>query len=819
MNELHITLDFDDEIVEVPVAAEQNNFEVIPFTIISNSAVPIFPYEYGIHTTSTVTLKASTANILSENIQYYIEIDTAKTFNSPLKLTTQKESQGGLITWKPTLTLSDSTVYFWRISIDSAFTSGNGFDWQYSSFVYIPQGRKGWNQSHFYQKVAGEVSDIVFDSLNYRIYFNEEFEEFKVVNGSVPNLFWTEIAIFTNGFVTATYYPNCGSNYMESIQLCILDENSLDYITYLFGNQTPPNCVGSQTTKRYEYNTNLQTHRAAFINQFPQIPDGKYIILFTTQRASQNYSASQWASDSLTLGSNIFQILEAQGATQVRDLANNETPYIFIFQKGNPNWQGMREIHANNVNEIIQTTTVLTGKQTSGSITSTPVGPATSWGDIEWQVTDFNPLEDTISLDIIGVTADGTDSLLMTGVTMYDLSLDFVNPSVYPYLKLRYNVKDEISLTPAQLDYWRVYYEPFPDAALNPDKYLVFHADTIQQGDEFQFEIGVENISNIDMDSLLVRYVVTDAANNETEVYVKNEPLLGDSSIITKLNLETTNRSGSQLLNIEINPNNDQPEQYKFNNNGVTRFYIKKDETPPILDVTFDGVHIMNGDIVSAKPNILIALQDDNEFLALSDTSTFELYTLSPSGVTTRHYFDNQIVIFRPANVSNLENENRAEIEFLPEFTEDGTYQLQIKAKDATNNLSGENQYKIDFEVVTKAMISNVLNYPNPFSTSTQFVFTLTGAEVPEAMNIQIFTVSGKVVRTITKEELGEIRIGLNRTTYSWDGTDDFGNRLANGVYLYRVNLKSAMDESYELFNTGTNDFFQGGFGKMVILR
>jgi len=95
----------------------------------------------------------------------------------------------------------------------------------------------------------------------------------------------------------------------------------------------------------------------------------------------------------------------------------------------------------------------------------------------------------------------------------------------------------------------------------------------------------------------------------------------------------------------------------------------------------------------------------------------------------------------------------------------------------------------------------------------------LTGSEIPEAMNIQIFTVSGKVIRTITKEELGDIRIGLNRTEYTWDGTDDFGNRLANGVYLYRVNLKSATDENYELFNTGTNDYFEGGFGKMVILR
>jgi hypothetical protein len=428
-------------------------------------------------------------------------------------------------------------------------------------------------------------------------------------------------------------------------------------------------------------------------------------------------------------------------------------------------------------------------------------------------------MEDTISLDVIGITANGQDTVLATGLTNYDISLDFVNSTIYPYLKLRYNVKDEIALTPAQLDYWRVFYQPLPDAALNPDKHLVFHSDTIQQGDEFQFEIGVENVTTSNMDSLLVKYVVTNAANQETQTLIRNAPLLADSTMKAKFTVDTRNLSGNHLVSIEVNPNNDQREQYHFNNLGVANFYVTSDKTPPILDVTFDGMHIMSGDIVSPKPNILIALKDENKFIALDDTSTFELYVRYPSGTLKRFYVDNQTVLFRPADNADLEKENKAEIEFLPEFMEDGIYQLQVKSKDASNNLSGANQYKIDFEVITKSMISNVLNYPNPFSTATQFVFTLTGSEIPEAMNISIMTVSGKLVKTITKAELGDIHIGLNRTAYVWDGTDDFGSPLANGVYLYRVNLKSATDEVYENFNTGTNDYFKNGFGKMVILR
>jgi hypothetical protein len=59
-----------------------------------------------------------------------------------------------------------------------------------------------------------------------------------------------------------------------------------------------------------------------------------------------------------------------------------------------------------------------------------------------------------------------------------------------------------------------------------------------------------------------------------------------------------------------------------------------------------------------------------------------------------------------------------------------------------------------------------ISNYPNPFTTSTAFVFTLTGSTVPQNMKIEILTVSGKIVKEITKEQLGPIHIGNNITTY-----------------------------------------------------
>jgi len=164
-------------------------------------------------------------------------------------------------------------------------------------------------------------------------------------------------------------------------------------------------------------------------------------------------------------------------------------------------------------------------------------------------------------------------------------------------------------------------------------------------------------------------------------------------------------------------------------------------------------------------------------------------------------------------------NQNKATIRLSPVFELDGVYELLVQAEDVTGNQSGDLDYKVTFEVVTKSSISNVLNYPNPFSTSTQFVYTLTGEETPEYFKIQILTVSGRIVKEITQDEIGPLKIGTHRTDYRWDGTDDYGDRLANGVYLYRVVAKKQSGDGYDSFDNKTDGLFEQGFGKLVIIR
>jgi hypothetical protein len=273
-------------------------------------------------------------------------------------------------------------------------------------------------------------------------------------------------------------------------------------------------------------------------------------------------------------------------------------------------------------------------------------------------------------------------------------------------------------------------------------------------------------------------------------------------------------------LFVDVNPEDIPLEQYRFNNFVFRNFYVRGDTLSPLLDVTFDNVHILNKDIVSSKPDIMIKLKDEAKWMLLNDTSLATVQVRFPDGaIKTYRYNSDTLTFVPPSGAPN--GSNTATIRLRPYFEEDGDYELIVSGKDMSNNTAGAMTYRVGFQVINKAMISNMLNYPNPFTTSTAFVFTLTGSEVPQNIRIQILTVTGKIVREITKEELGPLRIGRNITEFKWDGTDQYGQKLGNGVYLYRVitNQNGKSLDKYTSSDDATDKYFNKGYGKMYLMR
>ena len=823
-NRFKIKLDVDDQVAEAPAPdAEFNNVLVNPqgeegveVFFVSNEIRPVFPPEYAIIGDRNITLKANSANPFAEEETIVIELDTSMYFNSPDLQQFRTRQSGGVIKWTPDNNWMNDQVYYWRISPDSVDVSG--YSWRYSSFIFRDGDADGWNQSHFFQLTENKFRDMEFGD-DRKLKFLDDIKDVGIVTGVYPNI-RPEIAINS----TPHRYIPWDGPIRGGLLIAVLDSVSLnplindpvdggDFNSVLPSWATDYGAFAFSTREAA-----TRAHAMYFLDSVVQ--KNEYVIVLTVQETNTDYEPAEWAADSLNNGGrNLFQVLEEQGASMIRSTATSgAVPYYFVYKKDDPDFDRLESLA--DPTEITSRSFGLTGSWDSGNVESGLIGPASSWDSFKWELGVYDFETDVVSMDIIGIRPDSTEMPLAENVMSRDTSLAFIAADSFPYLRLRFNCADSAFKSAADVDYWRVYYTGIPEMALNPARHFTLDSDTLQQGARLSVEIGMENLSTYDMDSLLVRYKVVDESNEEQVFDRRIQPLLKGDSLIANFDLDTRNLVGPHSLIIEANPDLDQPELFDYNNIGLTEFFVDQDKRNPLLDVTFDGVRIMNGDLVSAKPFIIISLEDENPYLPLADTSLFNLFLKYPFETELRPLaFDSDQVQFFPALESDLEEGNEARIELRPELLIDGTYELVVQAEDVTGNQSGRIDYKIAFQVINKSMISNVFNYPNPFSTSTQFVYTLTGDKAPEFFKIQIMTVSGRIVKEITQAELGPLQPGTHRTEYTWDGTDEYGDRLANGVYLYQIITRDQDGNSLDKYNTGTDRFFYQNIGKLVILR
>lgn len=124
----------------------------------------------------------------------------------------------------------------------------------------------------------------------------------------------------------------------------------------------------------------------------------------------------------------------------------------------------------------------------------------------------------------------------------------------------------------------------------------------------------------------------------------------------------------------------------------------------------------------------------------------------------------------------------------------EGVHTLSLKVWDVYNNSS---TVTTTFEVrkAEGILLSHVLNYPNPFTTSTSFYFEHNQCCTDFDVMIQVFTVSGKLVRTINEQVFAE---GFRSQPIEWDGRDDYGDKIGRGVYIYRMYVRSSDGTSAE---------------------
>lgn len=791
-----------------PEIFETNNKITTSLEISSGEIIPIQPYKYAIVPNQGISLIASTAFPFEPAKNYVFELDTTDYFNSPIKESTIIYHAGGVVTWQPNLlqNMPDSTVYFWRVGKDSIDATGH--KWRNSSFQYI-NGKEGWEQAHFFQFENDGFEFLKHNRQTRQFEFTPNVKLLSAKTyGAAEHLELGDIRYL----IDADQIDWAGWGYNSSLHLAVIDGKTLKNWKSDQINMGQAN-FGNTKSNFFIFRQNDPLQMDALTNMLnDSIPSGDYILIWTWYY--------KLFVDFAPLPINLRTAFQNLGAINMPTIQDS-LPFIFIAQKGNPS--NIVEVIGDSINhKALTASMVMTSVADYANIYSEILGPVRSWDTLSWQTTHLeNPSQDSSILNVYGVKTNGDEDLLISNLPTDSTDIRLTNridASVYPYMKLNTYLSDNTDFTAPQLRRWQITYEDIPECALDPNIYYSFYKDTIQEGDKVKLSIAIKNISRHNMDSLLISFSVLDKNNQMTSIpYARQKPLMADSVIIANIEFSTYGYPGLNYLLVDVNPNNDQLEKYHFNNVAQIPFYVGVDKINPILDVTFDGVHILNGDIVSPKPEIVIELTDENKYLALDDTSTYAIYIKSPDGIEQRKHFNSGVLNemqFIPASLPK----NKSKIIYKGNFPVDGIYQLRVQGTDKSNNQSGKFDYLIKFEVINKSTITNLLNYPNPFSTATKFVFTLTGSQIPEIFKIQIMTITGKVVREIHKDEFGPINIGRNISDFTWDGTDTYGDRLANGLYLYRV-ITKINSSDIELRETEADQYFKKGFGKIYLFR
>ncbi|WP_397447273.1 type IX secretion system sortase PorU [Polaribacter sp. R77954] len=221
------------------------------------------------------------------------------------------------------------------------------------------------------------------------------------------------------------------------------------------------------------------------------------------------------------------------------------------------------------------------------------------------------------------------------------------------------------------------------------------------------------------------------------------------------------------------------------------------DSVGPNINIFMNDESFIDGGNTNSSPNLIAVLSDasgintsitavDHDIVGILDDDT------------------SNPIILNDFYQTDLDDFTKGKVNYTLRDLEVGPHTLKIKAWDTYNNSS---ETTLNFVVVSDAILNleNVLNYPNPFVNYTEFWFNHNKPNEPLEVQVQIFTVAGKLVKTINQNVQTTGNLSRNIT---WNGLDDFGNKIGKGVYVYKLKVTST-----------TSNLIAEKYEKLVILQ
>ncbi len=222
------------------------------------------------------------------------------------------------------------------------------------------------------------------------------------------------------------------------------------------------------------------------------------------------------------------------------------------------------------------------------------------------------------------------------------------------------------------------------------------------------------------------------------------------------------------------------------------------DTNGPEMEIFMNDETFVAGGITSLSPTLLVKLEDEFGINISSTSIGHDITAVIDDD-------ESGVIKLNEWYESETDNFSSGVVRYPIGQLEPGLHKIRIKAWDLCNNST---EKELEFRVVDKdhTTLEHVLNYPNPFTTSTNFSFEHQFAGAMLDISVSIFTLSGKLVKSITSTQLAD---GFRTDDINWDGNDDFGSKLAKGVYLYKIKVQ---DQASELE-------MESDFKKLLILK
>lgn len=244
----------------------------------------------------------------------------------------------------------------------------------------------------------------------------------------------------------------------------------------------------------------------------------------------------------------------------------------------------------------------------------------------------------------------------------------------------------------------------------------------------------------------------------------------GKVSFYAKNTQSTEDQAGASINQVRIGGLNENAEE---------------DNTGPLITLYMNDENFVSGGITNESPTLLAKLEDLNGINTASGIGHDIVAIID--GDETNPYILNDYY------QTELDDYQKGVVSFPFRELEPGLHTLTLKAWDVYNNSSIAEIQFIVYDQDEELVINNVLNYPNPFVNYTEFWFNH-NSSVPLDVSIQIFTVSGKLVKTINGQTNAGTKVtsSLSRDLI-WDGRDDFGDKIGKGVYIYKLTVKSEL--------------------------